>query len=244
MSDATPSRPSADRNLLFGILALQLDFISRDSLIAAMHAWVLDKAKPLGLILVEQRGLEPAKRDLLERLVAAHLEMHEGDVEQSIAALGIPPSVSQELHSLGDGDVAASLARVQTPTHDATPLPATTPEKPGVSGLRYHILRPHGKGSIGEVFVALDQELNREVALKEIREEHADDPQSRGRFVREAEITGGLEHPGIVPVHGLGPDTCLEDSKGREKPRVLAMLPERRLLGACPLGERCSRARR
>jgi serine/threonine-protein kinase len=42
------------------------------------------------------------------------------------------------------------------------------------------------------------------VALKEIQGQHADDGHSRGRFVREAEITGGLEHPGIVPVYGLG----------------------------------------
>jgi tRNA A-37 threonylcarbamoyl transferase component Bud32 len=52
--------------------------------------------------------------------------------------------------------------------------------------------------------VARDQELNREVALKEIRDEHADNPESRARFVPEAEVTGGLEHPGIVPVYGLG----------------------------------------
>jgi hypothetical protein len=38
MSEATPSRPGADRNLQFGILALQMDFIGRDALIAAMHA--------------------------------------------------------------------------------------------------------------------------------------------------------------------------------------------------------------
>src|SRR5262249_25084566 len=49
-----------------------------------------------------------------------------------------------------------------------------------------------------------DAELNREVALKEIQDRHADDPLSRARFVLEAEITGGLEHPGIVPVYGLG----------------------------------------
>jgi serine/threonine protein kinase len=52
--------------------------------------------------------------------------------------------------------------------------------------------------------VALDAELNREVALKEIQDRHADDPSSRSRFLVEAEITGGLEHPGIVPVYGLG----------------------------------------
>jgi hypothetical protein len=43
--------PSADRNLLFGILAMQLDFVTKDALIAAIHAWLLDKAKPLGDIL-------------------------------------------------------------------------------------------------------------------------------------------------------------------------------------------------
>jgi serine/threonine protein kinase len=51
--------------------------------------------------------------------------------------------------------------------------------------------------------VALDTELGREVALKEIQARHADNASSRARFVLEAEITGGLEHPGIVPVYGL-----------------------------------------
>jgi serine/threonine protein kinase len=60
------------------------------------------------------------------------------------------------------------------------------------------------QGRHRRVFVALDQELNRQVALMEIQERHAADAHGRGRFVREAEITGGLEHPGIVPVYGLG----------------------------------------
>jgi tetratricopeptide (TPR) repeat protein len=42
------------------------------------------------------------------------------------------------------------------------------------------------------------------VALKQILERHADDPLSRQRFLVEAEVTGGLEHPGVVPVYGLG----------------------------------------
>ncbi len=49
-------------------------------------------------------------------------------------------------------------------------------------------------------------ELHREVALKQILDHHADDPLSRQRFLAEAEITGGLEHPGVVPVYGLGTD--------------------------------------
>jgi serine/threonine protein kinase len=66
------------------------------------------------------------------------------------------------------------------------------------------VLRPHARGGLGAVFVALDEELHREVALKQILDSHANDPTSRHRFVNEAEITGGLEHPGVVPVYGLG----------------------------------------
>ncbi len=69
---------------------------------------------------------------------------------------------------------------------------------------RYRILRPHAQGGLGEVFVAYDHELRREVALKEIQRRHAGDTQNRARFVLEAEITGGLEHPGIVPIYGMG----------------------------------------
>jgi serine/threonine protein kinase/tetratricopeptide (TPR) repeat protein len=69
---------------------------------------------------------------------------------------------------------------------------------------RFRVLRPHAQGGLGAVFVALDSELNREVALKEIQDRHADDPSSRSRFLLEAEITGRLEHPGIVPVYAMG----------------------------------------
>ncbi|MGC4003910.1 MAG: serine/threonine-protein kinase [Pirellulales bacterium] len=71
-------------------------------------------------------------------------------------------------------------------------------------GTRFRIVRPHAEGGLGSVYVARDTELDREVALKEIQFDKADDPHNRSRFVREAEITGGLEHPGIVPVYGFG----------------------------------------
>jgi hypothetical protein len=72
----------SDRNLLFGVLALQMDFLDRDALIAALHAWVQDKAKPLGDILVAQQILNPDERDALDVLVQKHLDRHRGDVER------------------------------------------------------------------------------------------------------------------------------------------------------------------
>jgi tRNA A-37 threonylcarbamoyl transferase component Bud32 len=71
---------------------------------------------------------------------------------------------------------------------------------------RYRAVRPYARGGLGEVLLAEDGELNRTVALKRIRERRADDPESRRRFLREAEVTARLQHPGIVPVYGLTHD--------------------------------------
>jgi tetratricopeptide (TPR) repeat protein/tRNA A-37 threonylcarbamoyl transferase component Bud32 len=192
---------AADRNLLFGVLALQMDFIGRDALIAAMNTWVLDKARPLGQILVEGAALRAGDRDLLEAMVRRHLELHGDDAERSLASLSAVGSVQKELAQIADADLHASLALVSAA---AAAEQATTVGRPTSAGLRFRILRPHARGGLGEVFVARDEELHREVALKEIQERHADQPDSRARFLLEAEITGGLEHPGIVPVYGLG----------------------------------------
>ena len=69
---------------------------------------------------------------------------------------------------------------------------------------RFTVLRLHQQGGLGRLMIAQDGELNREIALKEILPAYADDQENRRRFVREAEITGNLEHPGIVPVYSLG----------------------------------------
>jgi serine/threonine-protein kinase len=203
---ADPS-PAADRNLLFGILALQMDFVSREALLHGMNAWVLQKDTPLGHLLRQQGALGEAEHGLVEAVVERHLERHGHDAHQSLAAVSSVGSVRRELARIADADVQASLARV-APARPADDDPfATRPGPVGTptsAGQRFQILRPHAKGGLGEVFVARDEELPREVALKHIQDGHADDPGSRARFVLEAEITGGLEHPGIVPVYGLG----------------------------------------
>jgi serine/threonine protein kinase len=209
---------AADRNLLFGILAVQMDFITRDQLVAAMHAWILDKQKPLAALLVDQKALTPDTRALLDALVEKHLALHDNDAQKSLAAVSSVGSVKQDLADIADADVQASLMQL-APSRSRLPGGtsggsarragptdpyATTGAVGAPSGLRFRILRPHAAGGLGEVFAARDEELHREVALKQIRERHADDAEARSRFLLEAEITGGLEHPGIVPVYGLG----------------------------------------
>src|SRR5262249_26378704 len=90
MGDARPSRRSADGNLLYGMLALQMNFVSRDALLAAMQAWVFDKARPLGEILKEQGQLTPERQQALDQMLAEHLKAHGGDAHKSLAAVAVP----------------------------------------------------------------------------------------------------------------------------------------------------------
>ena len=60
----------SDRNLLFGILALQMDFITRDALIAAMNAWVVQKGQPLAASSSSTGDLDRTTSSLLDPLVA------------------------------------------------------------------------------------------------------------------------------------------------------------------------------
>ncbi|MDA1054419.1 MAG: serine/threonine protein kinase, partial [Planctomycetota bacterium] len=195
---------NTDRNLLFGFLALQNDFISREDLIAAVSVWLTDKSQPLGEILLQRQALQQDEHELLAALTRKHLERHGDDAQKSLTALSSLGSLRDELQSLGaaDVEVEASLSLVGRDREAADPY--ATVGASTSAGTRFVILRPHAKGGLGEVFVAQDGELHRQVALKQIQQQYADAPDSRARFLLEAEITGGLEHPGIVPVYGLG----------------------------------------
>src|SRR5687768_1815817 len=79
---------------------------------------------------------------------------------------------------------------------------AVTTEEPG----RYTTEAELGRGGMGRVVVARDRHLDRDVAMKLLLGSSDAGASLHGvaRFVREARVTGGLEHPGIVPVHELG----------------------------------------
>jgi len=79
------------------------------------------------------------------------------------------------------------------------------PDPPALIASRYKTARRIGKGGMGEVMLARDEQVGRDVAIKRMR---AADPSERQiqRFVREASIQGRLEHPAIVPVHEIGHD--------------------------------------
>jgi serine/threonine-protein kinase len=98
----------------------------------------------------------------------------------------------------------SNATTVPRPNEGDIPTVPTAHAAPRAYGeSRYRVVRLHAQGGLGEVHVAEDTELGRAVALKRIKSDRRTDPGSVRRFLREAEITARLEHPGIVPVHGL-----------------------------------------
>ena len=67
----------------------------------------------------------------------------------------------------------------------------------------YEIVSALGKGGMGEVFLARDTKLGRDVAIKTLPDEYARDPDRLARFEREARFLATLEHPNIAGIHGL-----------------------------------------
>jgi serine/threonine-protein kinase len=74
---------------------------------------------------------------------------------------------------------------------------------PGVRLGPYEIVAPLGAGGMGEVYRARDTRLGREVAVKVLPQEFAQDVERLARFQREAQILASLNHPNIAQIHGL-----------------------------------------
>ncbi len=147
-------------------------------------------------------GQAPDRQELLTRYpdLAVELAAFFDDHDRVDQWSGLVESTGPERQSGGEVGIPATGA---TGPELATSEIATDLTNAGWDAQRYRILQPHAQGGLGMVSIAEDLELHRRVALKEIQPRHAHDPQSRVRFLREAEITGYLEHPGIVPIYSL-----------------------------------------
>jgi serine/threonine protein kinase len=121
----------------------------------------------------------------VEQLCGDHPELLD-EVRARIAAI-------QQVEGRMQGEV--------TGAHDDERLTVTSQ----ISSLEFF-----AKGGLGVVLVGEDRAVHRKVAVKFIHAKLAQDSASRQRFALEAEVTGRLEHPGVIPLYGVG-----EDSRGR-----------------------------
>ena len=209
---------TSDRDLLQALFVQQLGFAPASDVMAAGAQWLVQREKgaSIGAVLQARGLLDASQLELVDALVSEAIAAHGGDA--AITLTSLPPLAQDTLSGL------ASTLRPSSP--NATPESSTsfdsleTPENIGVEAKgRYSFntgpmgrLEELGRGGAGRVVVARDRFLERDVAMKELHREITQNVKFdtlhvrnlEARFLREARVTGQLEHPAIVPVYELG----------------------------------------
>jgi serine/threonine-protein kinase len=129
----------------------------------------------------------------------------EGVSQSSLAATSAPGALARLAETLAD------IPRVQLRDTEALtepgpvvrPSSAETPDPSDRLG-RLQLLGEVARGGMGVIIKGRDNDLGRDLAVKILLEQHRDKPDLIRRFVEEAQISGQLQHPGVVPVHELG----------------------------------------
>jgi PAS domain S-box-containing protein len=164
----------SDSNLRFAVLALARGLIDERQFISACESWVANRHGTLAELLVERGWMSEVERQALETFAE-----HERATDHPTMTVARRNSLA------GSFDIAGL---------DLGDAPLTMRE-------RITLRHLHSSGGIGEVWRAYDEVLGREVALKWLKRDQAEHLDNRARFHREAQITGQLDHPGVVPVY-------------------------------------------
>ncbi|HRI89508.1 MAG TPA: serine/threonine-protein kinase, partial [Candidatus Hydrogenedentes bacterium] len=178
--------------------------------------WAADPTRDLPDRLIEANLLAPEEKSLIESFMNEALRARDGDIDRVIESLGGRQFVDASLHSLSAGPREPGSQDVTVKGPQPVYLDERRDKAPGVEETpgRYTGESEYARGGMGRVLLVHDEHLGREVAMKELlpasaRQRPPQTPVGQGlemvsRFLREARVTGQLEHPSIVPVYELG----------------------------------------
>lgn len=179
---------------------LQAGIVNDREISAAVSDWSMHGSESLAQHL-EQRGLlKPEQLEQLGQRAASRINR----ARQSIAGGSQAPAAGKSM-------LLATLERLDGSGRVAKLFGVTVAAREGENDARemqgrYELIRKLGQGGLGRVWLARDVNLNRHVALKEISHVSGINEAIVERFKHEAEITGRLDHPSIVPIYQLGED--------------------------------------
>lgn len=197
--------PFSDKNLLFALIAYQNGYITMEQFFEAAAVWNKEPQRELGEILVEKKFLEEVERFNIQGIVEDRLR-RQGGIDNTLSFVLENGSVpeGQPLPEDWKGKIDA-ITKVIRDKKPPSPPNFSTPEaNPGIH--RYIIRKTLGHGGQGYVWEAIDTELNRRVAIKNIVPDLSSDPLHQELLIDEARKTGKLGHPGVPPVFDIGKD--------------------------------------
>lgn len=170
-------QPSSFR---LGVFAWESDLLDADQLASGVAKWAEAPETSLVGHLIADGSLTDNDIKLLKTLWAERTADDQLDSTRAEKSQGKQFELSENRADFADS---------------STPLTASH---------RFDLVNTLARGGLGKVSVAIDRSLNRRVAIKEMLPDQSDRTESRLRFFREAEITGQLEHPAVVPIHHVG----------------------------------------
>jgi serine/threonine-protein kinase len=214
-----------ERGLLFGILARHAGLIDGPKLIEVLRLWSAHyRSRPLADVLEDRGWIASSQREQVSALLEGLVRDHGGEVEVALSAVldgskGLlvtdeEPDVREAVLEVLGAAAHPTLVHTDAANADATVSAAVPGDRPYLlmealpTGQRYTRTSLHASGGMGSVWLAHDANIGRDVALKELRAESAANKSVPLRFLREARITGQLEHPGVVPVYEIGRDAA------------------------------------
>jgi serine/threonine protein kinase len=152
----------------------------------------------------------PSAANILERLRAEDAltrAVADGAPVEPVSAPTVEWVVRAVLQELMGGDISSPDVSNPTPVHPEESRPAALP-LPAKLGA-YRVVREIGRGGMGVVLEAEDDELQRRVAIKVMALERAQHPHAKARFLREARAAAAIEHENVVRIHHVGEDSGL-----------------------------------
>lgn len=200
--DPCESLSRQEEDIALAAELMQSGLVSEREIAAAVSDWSLHGSVSLAEHLEKRSLLAGAQMESIRQLAAQRV-----DRARRSAAGG------SEMPAGGQSMLLATLERLDGSGRVAKLLGVTVAARGGeqdarVTEGRYELIRKLGQGGLGRVWLARDVHLNRYVALKEISHSAGANEQAIERFKHEAEITGRLDHPSIVPIYQLGEDVA------------------------------------
>jgi hypothetical protein len=188
-----------DRSLLFGVIALQDDLIDQQQFTEACAVCALRLETALADLLAERGWISQDDRREIERKIERKIKKH-GNVRASLAALA-GADARDAIRAVDHAEIRKSISSLPPAAGHVLVETIVPPHQPEQG--RYRLTQLHAQGGLGRVWLAQDGDLRRTVALKEILPGNPRSTETWRRFLKEAQITGQLEHPNIVPVYEL-----------------------------------------
>jgi PAS domain S-box-containing protein len=187
-----------ERNILYAALSLLAGVIDSKQFAEACKFCASPSDHGLEEEFIRRGWITPSDRLPLSYLLDRTIHENADDAKAALAR--VPVNARKSAAALAGLDTESTLAgSLSTPGVPSSNGSTLTPP----IGARYTLTSVHASGGLGRVWRARDSQLDREVAVKELLPERASNSKNAARFIREARLTGQLEHPGIVPVYEL-----------------------------------------